>query len=164
MASPVVSGLISDILVDLDGTGTYTSGQVQQILFKNIQTVNGLMGTCFSGNSIDGFISPEISGTVYYAVFLLLVEKELTKRTLYSVSRSYNLTSFAEGDSKVTVSDASRNLGDLYARLNKEFMEMVNQIKYTIVSQAPASIVGGDAGIDAMGGLYNGYRAYPEKV
>lgn len=149
MGCPDVSGIISNILlaVEDEANATYSSGQVNQMIFKSLPTLNGIMGVCFSGTQQDGCIYPSISGTVYVGILEALVAKDLTKKTLTKLARTYNITSFKEGDSTVTVGDASRSLADLYKVLSDEFDELVRQTKFTLVNGAPCSIQGTDGQI-----------------
>lgn len=163
---PIVSGIISNILNAVNDDGTvYPSGKVNQSIFQAIPLLNGMIGSCFSGNAAQGCIFPEISGSIYQGILELYVAKELTKGSLYSSSRSYNLTSFKEGDSSVTVSDASKNLGFLLNHLSKEFDTMLHLAKYTLASQNPSAIIGTDASPETslpyIGYYpYVNYRAY----
>lgn len=161
MGCPDVSGIISNILLAVqdESNAIYTSGTVNQMIFKDLPTLNGLMGTCFSGNVTDACISPCISGSAYQAILELLVAKDLTKRTLFGLGRTFQLTSFKEGDSTVTVADNYKNLADLYKFISAEFDRVVDQTKYTIVSQNPAAIHGADSGIQEVL-PYQGYAVY----
>lgn len=162
MTSPVVSGIIQEILGALNDetAATYPSGSVQLMLFKSIPILNGIMGTSFSGTYEEGVISPEISGTVYLGVLESYVAKELTLKSLYSAARTSNLLTVSEGDSKVTMSDSHKTLSQLYKDLSEQFNILVKNVKYTIVSQAPASVHGTDASITPnMPNLTN--RTYP---
>lgn len=138
--------IISNVLLSVgdDSAQTYSSGTVGMMVFKNLNSLNGLMGTCYSGNFTDGVIMPNISGTIYEGILELMSSKELTKRSLFSAARTYNITSFKEGDSSVNISDSAKSLQELYKFLQAEFDKMVNQAKYTLASQASATVIGTD--------------------
>lgn len=162
MGCPDTSGYISNILLAVgdENAVTYPSGQVNQWIFKSIPTINGLMGTCFSGDAVVGCITPNISGTVYQSILELYVSKGLVNKTLMISARTYNLTSFKEGDSTVTISDPTKYLYDLYKLLDDEFFRILNQTKYTLASHAVNSVQGGDAGIQEIL-PYQGYNYIP---
>lgn len=161
MGCPDVSGIISNILLAVsDETNLiYTSGNVNQMIFKDLNQLNGEMGTYFSGNLTDACISPVISGTVYQAILELLVARDLTKRTMIAAGRNFNLTSFKEGDSTVTVADQYRNLSNLYKILVDEYNRIVNQTKYTLASRSPSAVYGADSGLQEVL-PYQGYNVY----
>lgn len=164
MGCPDVSGIISNILLAVgDETNlVYTSGTVNQLIFKDLPLLNGEMGTCFSGNLTDACIYPSISGTVYQAILELLVAKDLTKKSMFTAGRTFNLTSFKEGDSTVTVSDGFKNLNELYKTIVGEYERIVEQTKYTIASQSPCAVYGADGGPQEAipYQTYNLYRSY----
>jgi len=144
MSCPEVSGIVSNILYLLDDENAliYPSGKVEFGVFRSVQPLNGLMGTDFSG--VSGCIEPQISGTVYQPVLEAMVALELTRKSLYTASRTYSLTSFKEGDSTVTVADSAKTLNALYESLSKQFENLVKQTKFSVVSQAPCSVEGTD--------------------
>lgn len=162
MACPDTNLYISNILLAVgdESAVIYPSGQVNQWIFKAIPTINGLMGTCFSGDAVGGCIMPNISGTVYQSILELYVAKGLTNKSLMSASRTFNLTSFKEGDSTVTVSDPSKALLELYKLLNSEFFRILNLTQYTLSSLSVNSVQGGDAGIQEIL-PYQGYNYIP---
>jgi len=157
------SGYISNILLAVgdEANLVYTSGTVNQLIFAKLPMLNGLMGTCFSGDSTVGCITPSISGTVYQSILELLISKELTKRSMYTASRTFTLTSFKEGDSSVNVSDQSKYLHELYKQLQSEFDRIVNQTKYSIASNAVTTVIGTDASIQETIPYIQYGRYYP---
>jgi hypothetical protein len=158
---PNTSGIISNILNAVADDGTlYPSGKVNQSVFQSLPLLNAMLGSTYSGTAQEGCIYPDISGTIYQGILELYVAKELTKKSLMTASRTYTLTSFKEGDSTVNIADSSKTLGLLYGHLTTEFDKMLNYAKYTLASQAPASINGADANIQESL-PFIGYMGYP---
>lgn len=161
MACPETTGMIVNILgaVFDDNAATYPSGKVNLLIFKDLNVLNAIMGTCFSGNANDGCVMPSISGTAYQAILELLVAKDLTGGSLMTASRGANLLSFKEGDSTVTISDTSRNLQLMYTSISQELDRIIKSAKYNIASRAVTTVVGADAGIQETI-PYQGYNIY----
>lgn len=161
MLSPQVSGITQDILYRVGdyNAQTYTSGQVAYLMFANINDLNGRMDSTFSGTFNDGDVTPAITGTVYLPILELLTAKNLIGNSLFSAANTFTLTSFQEGDSKVTVSDKSKILTSLYEALSKELIEAIAQTKFTLASSSPATIIGIDGGISEQIGFRN-YDVY----
>lgn len=147
MACAVTSGIITDILYRVNDPSNivYSSGQVNYLIFANLNNLNGYMGTCFSGNAIDGCISPEISGTVYQGILELLVSKNLIQNSLMSAANTYTLTEFREGDSTVRMADRSKVLIDLNSQLAKELEFAIQQAKFTLASNSVSTVIGTDS-------------------
>lgn len=144
---PEISGIVTDILYrvgDFNAT-TYSSGQVAYLTFVNISDLNGYMGTCFSGD-INSCIYPSITGTPYKAILELIVAKNLIGGSLFSSANTFTLTSFKEGDSSVNVADKTKVFASLYESLSKELNYTINQVKFTIASSSPSTVLGTDAG------------------
>jgi hypothetical protein len=116
-------------------------------MFLNLGDLNGRMDSAFSGTYNDGTISPPITGTVYQPILELLAAKNLVLNSLLASANTYTLTSFREGDSVVNIADKTKVLGSLYSELNRELESMIKQVKFTIATNNPASVVGLDAAI-----------------
>jgi hypothetical protein len=144
---PETSGYVSNVLILLnDESGlVYPSGKVGAKMFALLPQFNGLMGTDYSGSWPAGCITPDISGSIYEGVLEAFAAKELAKGSMATASRSYTLTSFKEGDSTVTMSDASKNAVEFYKILSADFDKLLQQAKYSLVSNAPSSVIGLDA-------------------
>jgi hypothetical protein len=162
---PEVNQIVTNILLAVsdEAATTYSSGSVGNFVYKSLPVINGIMGICLSGTTVSGVfdcITPSVSGTIVQGILELYVAKELTKKSLYSSARSFNLTSFQEGDSKVTVSSAASTLDSLYKSLSEDFDKMVKYAKYTLASQSPFGINGTDASIENYRGYNTNY--YPK--
>ncbi len=155
------SAVITNVLyrVGDPNASTYSSGQVAYLVFAHLGDLNGNMGTCFSGTINDGYFFPEITGTLYQPVLELMVAKNLVGNSLFSSANTFSLTSFREGDSVVNIADRTKAFAALYAVLSKELTDTINQVKFTIVSQSPSTVLGTDAGaVEQIG--YRNYNVY----
>lgn len=160
---PYLSGMVSNILVGLDDENgiIYPSGRVFQMIFKSVPELNGFLGTNFSGFFDAGTISPPLSGSYYDGIFQIYTQMELTKKSMFTACRQFNLLSFQEGDSKVTNSDLCKNLTSLYKDMYEQFKESLRQTKYTLVSRSPSTVQGADGQIlDNLGYSSQSFR-YP---
>lgn len=153
MASAIISGIVSAVLYDLDdeSASSYPSGKVIQKIFSCLPGLNGYLGSEYSGNATEGIIRPEISGTSHQRILEVYVEQELIRKEIIKGSRTFGLTSFSEGDSKVTVSDSGKDLAELYKSVAQELKDLIKQSKYTDVSKSPTAAVGSDGSIPDYG-------------
>lgn len=164
MACAIVSGITTNILYRVgDPTNTiYSSGQINYLIFANLNNLNGYMGTCFSGD-INSCIYPDISGSVYQGILELLVAKNAIQNSLMSAANTYTLTEFKEGDSTVKMADRSRVLIDLNSQLAKELEFAIQQAKFTLASAAVATVIGVDGAISPENGYRINYNFYPNQ-
>jgi len=162
MTSPVVSGIITNILARLDDESAvvYSSGKVQQAVFASLPTYNGLLGEyMFSGDVVVGQITPEISGTVFQGLLELYVAKDLCFREGLRMSRSGSLKEVSEGDSRVVMNDSATFFLNLSKELEKQFKFALDEIKFAISSQSASIVRGGDASVPLLNPIQNYYPA-----
>lgn len=159
MTSPVISGIISNILQDLDDESTliYPSGKIQQKIFSCLPGLNGYLGTYYSGDNTIGIISPEISGLSDQRILEVYVEQELLRKEMLKGTRVNFLTAITEGDSRITIADSASALSELYKQTTLELKNLIKQSKYTSISNAPTAIRGSDASIPD----YSPQQVYP---
>lgn len=147
MTSPVVSGIIANVLAKLDdeSAAVFPSGKVQQCIFASLPTFNGLLGDYYySGDVLVGQITPEISGTMFQGLLELYVASQLSYKECIRAARGGSLKEVSEGDSKVVMNDSAGQLSKLYDKISEEFDKTLKQVKYAIVSQSASIVRGAD--------------------